>query len=116
MRIPLSRYDCYLAVAGGLEVEEPASDLGIATAVVSSFRDKNLPKGTILIGELGLGGQLRSVAQLEQRLQEAVRLGFERAVVPKDNGLEVIPVSKELEILPASNVSEAVAIALGDIV
>ncbi len=112
MCIPLSRYDCYLAVAGGLEVEEPASDLGIAAAVVSSFRDLVLPKRTVFIGEIGLGGQLRCVAQLEQRLQEAVRLGFERAVVPKDNGLESIPISKQLETFQASNISEAIAIAI----
>ncbi|MED5469841.1 MAG: DNA repair protein RadA, partial [Cyanobacteriota bacterium] len=83
MGLPLSRYDCYLAVAGGLEVEEPAADLGVAAAVVSSYRDLMLPKGTVLLGELGLGGQLRPVGQLGQRLKEAVRLGFHRAVVPQ---------------------------------
>ena len=56
MGLPLSRFDCYLAVAGGLEVEEPAADLGVAAAVVASFRDLTLPAGTVLIGELGLGG------------------------------------------------------------
>ena len=74
--LPLSRFDCYLAVAGGLEVEEPAADLGVAAAVVASYRDLTLPPGTVLVGELGLGGQLRPVGQLELRLQEAVRLGF----------------------------------------
>ena len=87
MGLPLSRFDCYLAVAGGLEVEEPAADLGVAAAVVASFRDLTLPAGTVLIGELGLGGQLRPVGQLELRLQEAARLGFQRAVVPRGSGL-----------------------------
>ncbi len=76
MGLPLSRFDCYLAVAGGLQVEEPAADLGVAAAVVASYRDLTLPAGTVLVGELGLGGQLRPVGQLELRLQEASRLGF----------------------------------------
>ncbi|MEX1325038.1 MAG: DNA repair protein RadA, partial [Synechococcaceae cyanobacterium] len=84
--LPFSRFDCYLAVAGGLEVEEPAADLGVAAAVVASYRDLTLPPGTVLIAELGLGGQLRLVSQLELRLQEAGRLGFNRAVVPKGSG------------------------------
>ncbi len=85
--LPLSRFDCYLAVAGGLEVEEPAADLGVATAVVASTRDLTLPPGTVLIGGAGPGGQLRAVGQLELRLQEAARLGFTRAVVPRGSGL-----------------------------
>jgi len=84
--LPLSRFDCYLAVAGGLQVDEPAGDLGVAAAVVASSRDLTLPSGTVLIGELGLGGQLRLVGQLEQRLQEASRLGFTRAIVPSGTG------------------------------
>ncbi|MEA5413413.1 DNA repair protein RadA, partial [Synechococcus sp. BA-120 BA3] len=87
MGLPLSRFDCYLAVAGGLEVEEPAADLGVAAAVVASYRDLTLPAGTVLLGELGLGGQLRPVGQLELRLQEAARLGFARAVVARGSAL-----------------------------
>jgi DNA repair protein RadA/Sms len=79
--LPLSRFDCYLAVAGGLQVDEPAGDLGVAAAVVASYRDLILPPGTVLIGELGLGGQLRPVGQLEQRLQEAGRFHITRQPV-----------------------------------
>ena len=113
MGLPLSRYDCYLAVAGGLEVEEPAADLGVAAAVVSSYRDLMLPKGTVLLGELGLGGQLRPVGQLGQRLKEAVRLGFHRAVVPHGSGLGPIGQELELELLEAASVTEALVMALG---
>ena len=60
MGLPLSRFDCYLAVAGGLQVEEPAADLGVAAAVVASYRDLILPAGTVLLGELGLGGPAAS--------------------------------------------------------
>ncbi len=113
MGLPLSRFDCYLAVAGGLEVEEPAADLGVAAAVVASFRDLTLPPGTVLIGELGLGGQLRPVSQLELRLQEAARLGFSRAVVPRGSGLGRAASGVGLQLLEASSVAEALVAALG---
>ena len=111
--LPLSRFDCYLAVAGGLEVEEPAADLGVAAAVVASYRDLTLPPGTVLIGELGLGGQLRPVSQLEQRLQESARLGFRRAVVPRGSGLSRLAASLHLQLLEAGGVAEALVQALG---
>jgi DNA repair protein RadA/Sms len=111
--LPLSRFDCYLAVAGGLEVEEPAADLGVAAAVVASYRDLTLPPGTVLVGELGLGGQLRPVGQLELRLQEAARLGFTRAVVPKGSGLAKQAAGLSLELLEAGTVAAALVAALG---
>jgi DNA repair protein RadA/Sms len=111
--LPLSRFDCYLAVAGGLEVEEPAADLGVAAAVVASYRDLTLPPGTVLVGELGLGGQLRPVGQLELRLQEAARLGFRRAVVPRGSGLGRLAAGLDLQLLEAGTVAEALVAALG---
>jgi DNA repair protein RadA/Sms len=111
--LPLSRFDCYLAVAGGLEVEEPAADLGVAAAVVASYRDLTLPPGTVLVGELGLGGQLRPVGQLELRLQEAARLGFTRAVVPKGSSLAKAAAGLGLELLEAGTVAAALVAALG---
>ncbi|MEB3302283.1 MAG: DNA repair protein RadA [Cyanobacteriota bacterium] len=111
--LPLSRFDCYLAVAGGLQVEEPAGDLGVAAAVVASYRDLTLPPGTVLIGELGLGGQLRPVGQLEQRLQEAGRLGFTRAVVPRGTGLAPSQAAPGLQVLESSTLAEALVGALG---
>ena len=111
--LPLSRFDCYLAVAGGLQVEEPAGDLGVAAAVVASYRDLTLPPGTVLIGELGLGWQLRPVGQLEQRLQEAGRLGFTRAVVPRGTGLAPCQAAPGLQVLESSTLAEALVGALG---
>jgi len=112
MGLSLSRHDCYLAVAGGLHVEEPAADLGIAAAIVSSFKDLTLPPGTVLIGELGLGGQLRPVSQIPQRLQEAQRLGFERAVIPQGSWGKKLKEEINLKILEASIISEALMMAL----
>ena len=113
MGLPLSRFDCYLAVAGGLDVEEPAADLGVAAAVVASYRDLTLPAGTVLLGELGLGGQLRPVGQLEMRLQEAVRLGFRRAVVPRGSGLGPVAARLDLELLEAGSITDALVLGLG---
>ena len=113
MDLALSRHDCYLALAGGLAVEEPAADLGIATAIVSSYKDLILPDGTVLIGELGLGGQLRPVGQIPKRLQEAERLGFQRAVLPKGSGINQLKRKIHLDLMEASNINEALILALG---
>jgi DNA repair protein RadA/Sms len=83
----------------------------VAAAVVASFRDLILPAGTVLIGELGLGGQLRAVGQLELRLAEAARLGFTRAVVPRGSGLGKAGLG--LQLLEAATVAEALVAALG---
>ncbi len=103
--IPLSKLDAYVASAGGLAVEEPAADLGMAIAIVASFRDRIVDPRTVLIGEIGLGGQVRLVSQMELRLKEAAKLGFKRAIVPKgqtyppDIGLEVIAVGKVIDAI-----------------
>lgn len=107
--LPLSRFDCYLAVAGGLEVAEPAADVGVAVAVVASYRDVLISPGTLCIGELGLGGQLRPVAQMEQRLQEGQRLGFHRALVPA--GSEITPPAA-MTIIAAGTIRQALVAAL----
>lgn len=105
--IPLSKLDSYVASAGGLNVEEPAVDLGVAIAVVASFRDRIVDQRTVLIGEVGLGGQVRPVSQMELRLKEAAKLGFKRAIVPKgqtfpDVDLEIIPVAKVIDAIIAA--------------
>jgi DNA repair protein RadA/Sms len=105
--IPMSKLDSYVASAGGLNVEEPAVDLGIAVAIVASFRDRIVDPGTVLIGEVGLGGQVRSVSQMELRLKEAAKLGFKRAIVPKgtkfpDMGIDILPVGKVIDAIIAA--------------
>lgn len=105
--VPMSKLDSYVASAGGLNVEEPAVDLGIAVAIVASFRDRIVDPSTVLIGEVGLGGQVRTVSQMELRLKEAAKLGFKRAIVPKgtkfpDLGIEILPVSKVIDAIIAA--------------
>jgi len=102
--IPLSKLDAYLASAGGLTVAEPAGDLGVAIAVTASFRDRIVDPRTVIIGEVGLGGQVRPVSQLEARLKESAKLGFQRAIIPdmaisQDYGLDIIPVNKVLDAI-----------------
>lgn len=102
--IPLSKLDAYVASSGGLNVGEPAADLGIAVAVAASFRDRIIDPELVLIGEVGLGGQIRPVSQMELRLKEAAKLGFKRALVPKGQkrsgmGLEVIEVGRVVDAI-----------------
>jgi len=106
--IPLSKLDAYVASAGGLGVEEPAADLGIAIALVASFRDRVVDPRTVLIGEIGLGGQIRLVSQLELRLKEAAKLGFQRAIIPKGQALPPM----DLEIIPVGRLLDAIVAAL----
>jgi DNA repair protein RadA/Sms len=105
--IPLSKLDAYLASAGGINVAEPAVDLGVAIAVAASFRDRTVDPRTVLIGEVGLGGQVRPVSQLDLRLKEAAKLGFKRAIIPntqvmQDYGLELVPVGKVIDAIIAA--------------
>ncbi|MBM3568427.1 MAG: DNA repair protein RadA [Alphaproteobacteria bacterium] len=81
--LALSAKDVYLNVAGGLKIGEPAADLAVAAALVSSLTDRPLPEGNVVFGEIGLSGEVRPVAQAESRLKEAAKLGFRRAMVPK---------------------------------
>lgn len=102
--IPLSKLDAYVASSGGLNVGEPAADLGIAVAVAASFRDRIIDPELVLIGEVGLGGQIRPVSQMELRLKEAAKLGFKRALVPKGQkrdglGMDVIEVGRVVDAI-----------------
>ena len=99
--------DVYSNVIGGLRVDEPASDLATALALISSLTDKIVPDTTIAIGELGLSGECRAVGNLEQRVKEAARLGFTRAIVPLRN-LEIRNLQIEgIELVPIRGVFEA---------
>ena len=93
--------DIYLNVIGGLHIDEPASDLSVALALISSVTDRIIPDDLIAIGELGLAGECRTVANLEQRVKEAARLGFTKAIIPARNvekrklevtGIQLIPI------------------------
>lgn len=80
-----SNSDCYINVAGGMKIDEPASDLSVALALVSSLKDMVVREDVIAFGEIGLAGEIRSVSSAEQRVCEAVRMGFKRIVIPYHN-------------------------------
>ena len=84
--LPLGGQDIIVNVVGGIRVSEPAVDLAVALAVASSFRGIPLPENMVVLGEVGLSGEVRPVSQLERRLREAARLGLARAIVPCSAG------------------------------
>ena len=108
----LSDCDLFLNVIGGLRIDEPGSDLPVAIAIASSFRDIPVPEDLTAIGELGLTGETRVVSNLEQRLAEAARLGFTKCVIPR-HGTETISAPKSIQLLRVRNIREAIEIALG---
>jgi DNA repair protein RadA/Sms len=84
--VALGANDIYLNVAGGLRIQEPAADLAVAAALISASTGQPLPAATVVFGEIGLSGEVRAVSQTEQRLKEAGKLGFERALMPPQRG------------------------------
>jgi DNA repair protein RadA/Sms len=84
-RLPLGTHDVFVNVAGGLRINEPAADLGIALAIASSVVGKALPKGSVVIGEVGLLGEIRLVTFLKKRIEEAKRLGYTQAISPEQH-------------------------------
>ena len=103
-RCPLARHEIFVSATGGAVVKEPGADLGLALALASSLRDQPAAADLVVCGEIGLGGEVRSVPQLELRLQEAYRLGFRRAIVPASacpgpTGMAVVGVKTVAEAL-----------------
>lgn len=108
----LQNQDAYLKVAGGLKLDEPAIDLAVALSIASSFRDKATSPTDAVIGEVGLTGEIRRVSRIDQRVQEAAKLGFKRAIIPKKNiGGWTIP--EGIEVVGVSNIGEALQCTLG---
>ncbi len=100
--------DVYLNVIGGLHLDEPASDLSVALALISSAKDRIIPDDLVAVGELGLAGECRAVSNLEQRMKEAARLGFTKAIIPYRNiekrkleipGIELFPIKSVYEAI-----------------
>ena len=109
--LSLAGADVFVNVAGGIRLEEPAADLGLALALASSFRDAPLAPDLVAIGEVGLGGELRPVPQIERRLEEAMRLGFRSAVIPERQATPTEGARAKklaIECLGASTLREAI--------
>ena len=103
----LMGYDIFMNVAGGVRVIEPAVDLAIVAAIASSFLDKPVPDRTVVMGEVGLTGEVRAIGQADTRIYESAKMGFNRCIVPQSN-LKRLPAMEGVEIAGVSSVSEAV--------
>ena len=103
---PLSDYDAYVNIAGGIKMNEPAIDLGIVLAIVSSYKNRNIDEKMLVFGEVGLSGEVRAVSMPEQRVNEAKKLGFETCMLPQVS-MEAVKKIKGIKLLGVSNINDA---------
>lgn len=104
----LSSHNVFLNIAGGVEIDEPSADLAICCAIVSSIKDIPADSKSCVVGEVGLGGEVRTINQIEKRVQEASKLGFTKIIIPKQN-YDSLEKPKSIEIIPVKNVKEALS-------
>ena len=103
----LANYDAYVNIAGGIKINEPAVDLGIVMAIVSSYKNRPLDERTIVFGEVGLSGEVRAVSMPEQRVQEAKKLGFETCIMPAVS-YDSVKNIEGIQIIGVKNINEAI--------
>jgi DNA repair protein RadA/Sms len=108
----MGQYDVFVNVAGGVRIDEPAADLGMAVAIVSSLRDVPADSQAVVIGEVGLGGEIRRIHQLERRVAEATKLGFKHIVLPSQN-LPTLSLAAGVEIVEVETVEQAFKVVMG---
>jgi DNA repair protein RadA/Sms len=108
----LGQYDVFVNVAGGVRIDEPAADLGMAVAIVSSLRDVPVDSQAVVIGEVGLGGEIRRIHQLERRVAEATKLGFKHIVVPAKNSASVRG-GGGIDVIEVESVDRAIQAVMG---
>lgn len=108
----MGQYDVFVNVAGGVRVDEPAVDLGMAASIASSLRDVPVDSQTVAVGEVGLGGEIRTISQIEKRIIECAKLGFKRVVLPKNNAKNV-RLNGEIEVTEVDTIDEALRVLIG---
>ena len=107
MGLPLSNYDAYVNIAGGMRINEPALDLGIVMAIVSSYKNRYISEDLLVFGEVGLSGEVRAVAMPEQRVSEAAKLGFKTCVIPAVSQ-DAVKSVRGMKIIGVKSINEAV--------
>lgn len=107
----LANYDMFLNVVGGVRVVEPAPDLAACIAIISSFKDRPVKLDTVIMGEVGLTSEVRSISLIQARINEAKRLGFKRCIVPKCD-IKSVKSSSKIELIGVNNIEEAAEYAL----
>lgn len=110
--LEFNNMDAYINVTGGIQIKEPAADLGIICALVSSFRDVEINSKTVVMGEVGLAGELRSISFIDKRINEASKLGFRTAIIPESN-LKSLNINTDMNIIGVSNIRDALDLCLG---
>lgn len=108
----LGAQDVFVNIAGGVKIDEPAVDLGVATSIASSLRDVPVDSTSVAVGEIGLGGEIRTIGQIEKRVQEAAKLGFKKIIVPQNN-VKGIKANGEIQVVGVDRVEQAMEALLG---
>ena len=111
IKIQLSSFDCYLATAGGFELNDPSSDLAIAIAIVSSLNNQIPLRNCAFIGELGLNGQVRETNSIKSKIDESIRLGFEQIIIPHTKDNRYLNV-RNIKVITVKNIQEAITLSL----
>lgn len=109
--IHLSKFDVFINIAGGIKIDEPSIDLAAALSICSSFKDTSIDHDMLILGEIGLSGEIRGISFAERRIQEAIKLGFKKVVLPKGNMKNFKP-SKEIEYIPVESIQDAIRLIL----
>ncbi len=109
--IRFGQYDVFVNIVGGVRIDEPAADLAVTLAIVSSIRDTPVPYTSVILGEIGLGGEVRMVGHMEKRILEAAKLGFQSILLPKGGAREVQ--KRDLRLQEVERIGDALDIALG---
>ncbi len=110
--LQMQNFDSYINIVGGIQTREPAIDLGIICSIASSFKEKEINSQTVVMGEVGLTGELRTISFIEQRLREAAKLGFKTAIIPKSN-LKGLGKIDNMKVVGVASINEALDIVLG---
>jgi len=111
IKIQLSSFDCYLATAGGFELNDPSSDLAIAIAIVSSLNNQIPLRNCAFIGELGLNGQVRETSSIKSKIDKSIRLGFEQIIIPHTKDNRYLNV-RNIKVITVKNIQEAITLSL----
>ncbi|HAX49007.1 MAG TPA: DNA repair protein RadA [Ignavibacteria bacterium] len=109
--IHLSKFDVFVNIAGGIKIDEPSIDLAAAISICSSFKDTSIDADMLILGEIGLSGEIRGISFAERRIQEAVKLGFKKVVLPSSNMKNFKP-SKDIEYIPVESIQDAIRLIL----
>ena len=110
--LSVAAFDVFVNVAGGVRIDEPASDLGVIVALASSLKEVPADRETVVIGEVGLGGEVRAVGQIERRIKEAEKLGFSKCIIPHGN-LKGLNQDSGIEILGVKSIQETIKLTVG---